>query len=102
MTQYCIIVIKFVVVVVVIVFIVVVVVVVRTIVYELMSLEHPYKSYPLETQIWRVGKGKVQGLMLLARGQLRSVIARCWKETPDHRPGFKDILAMLEQDVSTC
>lgn len=72
----------------------------RTIVYELMLLEYPYKSFSLETQIWRVGKGKMQGLTLLPRGQLKSIIARCWKESPQHRPTFKDILAIIEHDVS--
>ena len=72
----------------------------RTIIYELMALEQPYKSFPLETQIWRVGMGKVQELILLPRSQLRSLIARCWKEPPSHRPSFKEILNMLEQDVS--
>ena len=71
-----------------------------TIVYELMMLEYPYKSCPLMTQIWLVGTGKVQELVRLPKGKLRSIIARCWKETPNHRPTFKDILANIEHDVS--
>ena len=65
-----------------------------------MLLEYPYKSFSLETQIWRVGKGETQGLTLLPRGQLRSIIACCWKENLQHRPTFKDILVIIEHDVS--
>ena len=72
----------------------------RTIIYELMLLEYPYKSVPLETQIWRIGRGDLQALTLVPKGRLRSIISRCWEESPQRRPIFKDLLARLEQDVS--
>lgn len=65
-----------------------------------MLLEYPYKSVPLETQIWRIGRGDLQALTLVPKGRLRTIISRCWAEPPQRRPIFKDLLARLEQDVS--
>lgn len=70
-----------------------------TIVYELMLLEYPYKTLPLETQIWRIGRGDLQDLALIPKGRLRSIICCCWAENPQHRPSFKELLAGIEQDA---
>ena len=72
----------------------------RTIIYELMMLEYPYKCLPLESRIWRVGKGDRQALALVPKGRLRSIIWRCWVESPQCRPSFKELLTTIEQDVS--
>lgn len=72
----------------------------RTIIYELMMLEYPYKCLPLQTRIWRVGKGDLQALTLVPKGRLRNIIWRCWVESPLCRPSFKELLATIEQDVS--
>lgn len=65
-----------------------------------MLLEYPYKALPLETQIWRIGRGDLQALTLIPKGRLRSIICRCWVESPQRRPSFKELLASIEQDVS--
>lgn len=47
-----------------------------------------------------MGRGDLQALTLIPKGRLRSIIWRCWVESPPSRPSFKELLATIEQDVS--
>ena len=70
-----------------------------TIVYELMSLDYPYKHLPTECVIWRVGQGKTQPVTLLPKGRFRNIINSCWRESPQKRPSFTQLLVILEETV---
>ena len=72
----------------------------RTIVYELVTLEHPFATLPLHSLIWQVGQGATQPLTKLSKGRFKSITAQCWRENPTLRPTFNDILAFIEQNVS--
>ena len=67
-----------------------------TITYELVTMNKPFKSTPLVSQIWQVGNGKCQPLTLLPRSRFRSIIHRCWRDFQTKRPSFVDILASVE------
>ena len=71
-----------------------------TIVYELVTLEHPFSTLPLHSLIWQVGQGATQSLTKLPKGRFKSITAQCWRENPALRPTFDDILATIEQNVS--
>ena len=64
-----------------------------------MSLEHPYKHLPVECVIWRVGQGKTQPVTLLPKGRFRNIINSCWRESPQKRPNFTQLLVILEETV---
>lgn len=72
----------------------------RTIVYELMSLEQPYKYLQAECLIWQVGQGRTQSVALLPKGRFRNIITSCWRENMDRRPSFTELLVVLEETVS--
>ena len=72
----------------------------RTLLYELVALEKPFKCVPRESVVWQVGTGQFQPLSLLPRDRLRGIIQRCWRLQPESRPTFKDILTDVEQNVS--
>lgn len=72
----------------------------RTIVYELMSLEQPYKHLQAECLIWQVGQGRTQSVALLPKGRFRNIITSCWRENADRRPSFTELLVVLEETVS--
>ena len=71
-----------------------------TIVYELVTLEHPFSTLPLHSLIWQVGQGATQSLTKLPKGRFKSITAQCWRENPALRPTFDDILATIEQNMS--
>ena len=64
-----------------------------------MSLEHAYKHLPAECVIWRVGQGKMQPVTLLPKGRFRNIISSCWRENPQKRPSFTQLLVVLEETV---
>ena len=68
--------------------------------YELVTLDRPFRAIPLEVLIWRVGRGERQSLTQVSRGKFQEVIGQCWSENPAHRPSFKDLLTTIERDVS--
>ena len=65
-----------------------------TIVYELVTLEHPFSTLPLHSLIWQVGQGATQSLTKLPKGRFKSITAQCWRENPALRPTFDDILTI--------
>jgi hypothetical protein len=65
-----------------------------------VSLEPAYKHLPAECVIWRAGKGKTQPVTLLPKGRFRNIINSCWRESPQKRPTFTQILVTLEETVS--
>ena len=67
-----------------------------TITYELVTMNKPFKSTPLVSQIWQVGNGKCQPLTLLPRSRFRSIIRDCWSDFQAKRPSFVNILASVE------
>ena len=71
-----------------------------TIVYELVTLEHPFSTLPLHSLVWQVGQGDTQSLTKLPKGRFKSITAQCWRENPALRPTFDDILTTIEQNVS--
>ena len=71
-----------------------------TIIYELISLEHPYKHLPAECLIWQVGQGRTQSVTLLPKGRFRNIIHSCWRGNPHRRPSFTELLVILEETVS--
>lgn len=64
-----------------------------------MSLEHAYKHLPAECVIWRVGQGRTQPVTLLPKGRFRNIINSCWREGPQKRPTFTQLLVILEETV---
>lgn len=71
-----------------------------SIVYELVTLEKPFKATDLLSLIWQVGNGKTQSLSLLSRGKFRRMITRCWSESPAQRPSFKEILSSVADNLT--
>lgn len=70
-----------------------------SIVYELVTLEKPFKNASLLNLIWQVGNGACQPLSLLPRGRFKGIISHCWYENPSKRPSFKEILSSVADNL---
>ena len=71
-----------------------------TLVYELLTLETPLSSLSVEELIWAVGQGHTQSLSRLPKSRFCRLISQCWRNNPELRPSFNELLAAIEQDVS--
>ena len=70
-----------------------------TIVYELVTLEKPFKNASLLNLIWQVGNGVCQSLSLLPRGRFKGIISHCWSESHSKRLSFKEILSSVADNL---
>ncbi|KAK3084281.1 hypothetical protein FSP39_010965 [Pinctada imbricata] len=69
-----------------------------TIWYELLVGEWPFRNQPPESIIWQVGRGIKQSLgMVAAPREVKELLLLCWLYKMDDRPGFKQILKLLDR-----
>lgn len=71
-----------------------------TLVYELLTLETPLSSLSVEELIWAVGQGHTQSLSRLPKSRFCRLISQCWRNNPELRPSFNELLAAIEQDAT--
>lgn len=70
-----------------------------SIVYELVTLESPFKNSSPLSIIWQVGNGRSQCLSLLQRGRFKGLISRCWATCQYRRPSFKQIISTVADSL---
>jgi kinase suppressor of Ras 2 len=70
----------------------------RTVWYELLCSEWPFKSQPPEAIIWQVGKGVKQPLAnLQASRDVKDILMLCWSFREEDRPDFIRLVNILDK-----
>lgn len=70
----------------------------RTVWYELLCGEWPYKEHSPEAMIWQIGRGMKQSLAnLQASRDLKDILMACWAFNVKDRTEFSKLLKTLER-----
>ncbi|XP_070573344.1 kinase suppressor of Ras 2-like isoform X2 [Ptychodera flava] len=69
-----------------------------TIWYELLAGEWTFNNQPVESIIWKVGKGIKQSLgHLQASRDVKDILMMCWSYKPESRPTFSELMKTLDR-----
>ena len=70
----------------------------RTVWYELLCGEWPFKDHAPEAMIWQIGCGMKQSLAnLQASRDLKDILMACWAYDVEQRTEFSKLLKILER-----